>query len=119
MFRRKKSGERALENQRIAHRFHERDIWNFFVANAEAQVYALTKLRDNGHGYPGMEGAETPEEWAEILTVMIDGWQAILDGDEFDFSTDLGEYLTYQQACDARFKKSMALYVEWYHHLWD
>lgn len=130
--------------ERAENNFSTRDIWNFFVANAQAQVTALAEMRDMAHGYPS-EFVNWDDEsdhsgfdkWINIINKMIDGWQSILDEDEltirpYDESKSFLEnvntpvmdeqYENYRLAvadCQRRFREGMALYVNYYRSLWD
>lgn len=149
---RSKRREKRLEAQNKAERVEKHfgivDLWGFEVVNAQAQIWALTRLRDMAHGFPGdllpdpidhtKEDTEAGfAEWIRILNVMIDGWQSVLDVHELIIkpydetksfmenvntpATDeeLAAYRAARDECDRRFRAGMALYVEYYHALWD
>lgn len=111
--------EKIAKKERAENRFAKCDIWNFFLANAEAQVYALTALRDMAHGYPDCEEIPTMEKWKQVLDAMIDGWQAMVDYDNSDFWETPEEWKAHTDACMARFNLGTSLYVKYYTSLWD
>jgi hypothetical protein len=114
--RNQKMKKRAARNldERAKYHFGREDIWSFFTVNAAAQVRALKTLRDEAHGYPNC--FNSMEEWKDALTTMINGWQAIIDQDEMEWSLT---YYADWEALQERFKKGMEVYVELYQHLWD
>jgi len=115
---------------RSKNNFGKRDIWNFFISNAEAQVKALTLFKQNSSGFPTQMYDEisvksifdiTPEEsrlarirWLDHIDIMIDGWQAVIDKDVF-FDYSASEI----HAADLRFEIGMRTYVKYYECLWD
>jgi len=135
-------------SQRADNNFSTRDIWNFAWSNAEAQIKALTALRDMAHGYPAELATDEPlpdgsvdhsgmDRWREILDKMIDGWQSLSDEDEltirpYDESKTFLEnvnapisdeqreaYRVAVDACRQRFTEGIELYVRYYRSLWD
>ena len=94
--------------------YTDSDVWGYSIANARRQVLILTQFKDNKAGYPdGM----TEKKWNKILDEIIDGFQSVIDRDEYLFtSKDYKKELRY---FDKRWKKGMALYVEYYFNLWD
>lgn len=69
--------------QRARRGYSDEDKWNYNTWFIKMTVPMLTAMRDNGCGYPGTKGAETPEEWYKIITEMIDGftiWNSMMDG---------------------------------------
>lgn len=72
-----------LKWQRAQRGYSDEDKWNYNTWFIKVTVPMLRSMRDDGCGYPSIQGAETPEEWHKILTEMIDGftiWMYMLDG---------------------------------------
>jgi len=141
--------------------FADCDTWDLSYYNARVMVDALTKLRRDTHGWPVMMESflesETYDDvsmcsygeilWANILTDMIDGFQAAVDldrgpwfdtmepeGEPFSFSgesslrIDLGlswsdeqllEIESLENVCRAKLDDGLALFSEFYLDLWD
>lgn len=89
------------------------DMFDFRTSNARAQIVALEWMK-NREWYPS--GVER-EEWIVILDKMIDGWQAVLDMDDFDMAGKFGS--DFEDDCIRRFNEGMEVYREWYLALWD
>lgn len=105
--------------ERVRQHFAVRDYWDFMSYNARAQIAALRWFRDHGVSYPGRPGAATMEEWRARLDEMIDGWQAVLDRDDWDADWSVARVEEFVAGCDARFVAGMAVYTRWYMSLWD
>jgi len=108
---------KKAKSQRIKHHFATSDVWNFCDTNAAAQIHALTELKEMAHGHPVYGGIETMDDWYAALDKMIDGWQAVLDLENWKFVP--GEYGKVRDACEQRFHEGMELYVKFYWSLWD
>lgn len=101
-------------DERQRHHFGREDIWSFFTINAAAQMRALKTLRDEAHGHPGE--FDSMKEWKKVLDIMIDGWQAVVDQDDLEWTPN---YYAEWDALQERFKVGMEVYTTYYHHLWD
>jgi hypothetical protein len=108
--------------------FTVKDYWNFDMANARAQIQALTWFRENGQTYPGRDEASTMLQWNAILDRMIAGFQAYLDRDEeisprpgtsWSHVEEAEAQAAHHDRCMVRFHEGMLLYVRWYPMLWD
>lgn len=96
--------------QRGRRGYADTDLWSFDSYLAGVLVKALAQLRDTTHGYPS--GLDTPEEWAAILTQMVDGFAAHRD------IMNTGDTEAMRTATE-RFQRGMELFSEYYLALWD
>ena len=48
-----------------------KDVWNFDAYLADVIANGCRYLKNKAYGYPGCPGAETPEEWNEVLEHLI------------------------------------------------
>lgn len=112
----RRKGEKRNIDQRKELHFGDQDLWNFFIANAKAQVSALTRLRDSAYGYPG--DLDSMDDWHVLLNQMIDGFQAIIDYDEHWLDDGVDWHALWDES-EQRFNTGMTTYTKWYRHLWD
>lgn len=87
-------------------------------------------------GYPGDDGAETEEQWQEILGTMVEGFEEIINEahgreiSEFIEEQDIKklkfdewhvpeEMFKRQEEAYIKSKKKKDLFWKWYEHLWD
>ena len=111
--------------QRLNHHFCTTDVWNFSYYNAKAQVHALTMLKNMVNGHPVYGEVQTAQDWDAALAKMIDGFQAIIDMENWDVDINLPSehrqklYVAQVEACRARFAEGMRLYTIYYESLWD
>jgi hypothetical protein len=110
--------------QRITTGLCDYDVWNFDDHLSEIIANGCKKLRDRGISYPGgsQVGGATPEEWAQTLTQIIEGfeaWQLIGVGMLKVGDNWIG--LTPKQYREKKkiFNKGFRLFRKYYSHLWD
>ena len=109
------------------------DTWDLCGYLAQVVPPALEHMKATTPGYPGITGAETPEEWDARLDEMIAGFRAAYvvhdePPDRFfvaDASQPLGLAIPdidglhkWQDEQTEVWKKGAATFIEWYFHLW-
>jgi hypothetical protein len=62
--------------QRAKKGYSSRDVWNMNSYLISIIIPMLKELKEGKLGYPGTEGAKTPEEWEQRLDEMIEGFEA-------------------------------------------
>jgi hypothetical protein len=105
--------------ERAEQGFSTYDWWNFCDYIAWVNINALEKFK-TGAGYPGQLSG--PEEWAELLDQMIDGFKAALEINDlgfFEVSDTKENNAARYKAVVARKDKGLALYAEHLNSLWD
>ncbi len=109
------------------------DWWNMDNYLIGIILPMLKELKKNGHGYPGIDEADTPEKWDAILDHMILGFEVgkrVID-DEYFLETN-ADILTRTPTSDEVklwgekaeadqkiFDEGMKLFARWYLSLWD
>ena len=103
---------------RVKNNFGRSDIWSFHYVNAQAQIKALTALK-NGIGYPS-EFVDNggPEAWYAVVDQMIDGFQAAVDIDDIPYE-NWDQFQKLNDECQARIEAGFAVYAKHYLNLWD
>ena len=97
--------------QRGRRGWSEADAWSIFSHIDRIVVGAVGDMADNPFGYPGNI---TSEEWGLILRQIVDGFQAHIDlDDEMPVHNSDRE-----KELQERFDRGMALFAQWYGHLW-
>lgn len=85
--------------------YSDRNVWGMCDDLAELNIKLLTELRDHGNGHPS---ELTEKKWKAILTKMIQGFEAHLEGDWMRSKKN-----------EKKFEEGMALYVKYYANLWN
>ena len=68
------------------------DVWDWSEWWPKVGAAALRYLKENGHGYPGIEPWETPEKWDEHLQELADKLDWCADSQDIPFSEEENEY---------------------------
>jgi len=101
--------------QRGRYGYADRDCWDLCDCLAHWMPNALRHI-SKGYGYPGTDGAATPEEWQDVLARMIRGFEAFVEEDDIDTDWDDDELM-------ARLlreqREGLELFVKWFGYLWD
>lgn len=97
------------------------DVYEMHYSHSVRMIKLLKNLRENKVGYPSNL---TPEKWNNILSDMIDGFQASIDIDEIEYDPKYykmnGEWdYTEYNKLHKKFKKGMKLFTKHYFNLWD
>ena len=92
------------------------DIWSLDQYIAGILVQAMGHLQRHNHGYPGIDGAETPEKWEAIIGKMISGFNAHIA--ELDIDTDWRDDELIAKLHKEQ-EEGMALFAKWFGALWD
>lgn len=100
--------------QRMFRGYDDSMAYGYVHTMSEISVKALRKMLAYGNSYPGYDGADTFEKWQSIVEQIIDGFQAVIEMDDYSF-TDKAK----REEAEKRFANGMALYAKWYLHLWD
>lgn len=119
--------------QRATKGYCDADIWDIDIWFATIFPNMLIDLREKGCGFPGSEGAETPEKWAKILTEMADAWWGTLEDEKYENEHSnfyqqndkeaalryRDDYLLTEKAREDSKDKAFNLTKKWFFSLWD
>ena len=117
--------------QRFSRGFDDRATWSLDHTIAKFAIPRLEHLKKTTHGYPGVKGANTPEEWIECIDKMIWSFQYTLseydlyDNSICDWSCkESREYHVKKRGKQnkrdfVRFRAGMRLFAKFYPNLWD
>lgn len=94
----------------------EYDFWNFHNYHSWMMISVLERFK-NGVGYPmGL----TEQQWSEILDEMIDGFKSdIIMTDMINYDSKKQTYAEWQEPYQAKLKRALELFAEYYQSLWD
>jgi hypothetical protein len=97
------------------------DWWSFDDYICRLIGECLTEFRDKGHSYPGdgVKGGETPEEWHETLTKIIDPLLAYKTHWDWGDDQDVNEHWAREQKIIAEAQDALRLMADWLGGLWD
>jgi len=105
--------------QRGMRGYSDRDVWGWCNHHSEMMVGVLQHLRKYKHGYPvGL----TPAKWDKKLTVMEEGFQAMIDEENDVTSYKRLSNKEYRKLIFKRRRKLMLglkYFREHYYSLWD
>lgn len=127
--------------QRVARGYDDRMLWGFHTENSKITLEVLKWMKEHKHGSPYTHDPEgvltTPDtptdssgvnddwhkRWDEALTIMIEGWEALIAMDDvfiyvdgkYDSAATTAEY----ERLEKIWKKGMTLFVANYRGLWD
>ena len=95
------------------------DVWSFDYYLAKVIVGALTKLKKDKCGFPieisKLYGDDAEKAWDNILTLIIDGFQGVID---FHDSDDYYSPEKFKEI-EKRLQNSLELMKVYYFSLWD
>jgi hypothetical protein len=105
--------------QRGTRGWSDSDAWNWYSHHARVMIGVLRYLREYKHGYPiGL----TPAKWGKKLSVMKQGFQAVLD-EENDFTSykqlPRREYLKFIFSRRRKLILGLKYFRTYYYNLWD
>jgi len=102
--------------QRGSRGYADCDVWNFDDYLSEVIPSALRYLREVQHGYPGVDGAATEEEWDIVLGKIIRGFEA--RNEIYDIDTDWDNEILMARLWK-EYEEGLALFAKWFGYLWD
>lgn len=86
------------------------DVWAIDSYLSRIIPPMLKQFKSVTNGYPGCEGAATPEEWDKRLDEMIEGWEAAQNVTAWTKSNETDQAL---------FESRMQVFIKWFFQLWD
>jgi hypothetical protein len=96
--------------QRARYRYDDEMLWHFNSSYAEVMIEILTRIKDEGRGYPF--GMRLPD-WKKAISDMISGFEAAVE-----ICEDIGGEKN-RKELEKTFRKGMRLFVKHYFDLWD
>ena len=102
------------------------EVWDFDICFSEYAIPRLKKLKDNLQLYPGIEGANSIEEWESILDKIILAFELHIDMSNMDekyFQYDEDgklskESLALAENDNIKIDEGLALFAKWFRYLW-
>lgn len=101
-------------------------VWDFDICFSEYAIPKLKELRENLRTYPGIEGANSMEEWEAILDKIILAFELYIDMSNMDdkyFQYDEDgkvseESLALAKNDNLKIDEGLALFAKWFRYLW-
>lgn len=101
--------------QRGKYGYADRDCWNLGDCLAYWLPDAVRRIAD-GHSYPGVDGAATPEEWQDVLERIARGFEAWTEINDVDTDWQDKELMA---KLETEYDEGIELFAKWFGHLWD
>lgn len=102
--------------QRGRRGYSDQDLWSFDSYLSEVISSALLDLRDKAHGYPGDMCEACMQPYEEHDCNGFEKWQGILTEISEGFAMDK---FAPENWMNDKFDRAMALFVKYFHNLWD